>query len=142
MKTITLIIIILIMLSALASASAGYLYTINVSGGNQSLYNFTGTDVRNFDCDTVAPAKNTTYFDNIVAYYPFDCSGNGFSGQNNGTIYGASMYVIGKYGKAVYLFDNTGYVNVGHGLSLNISTITVEAWVKPVELPWFDYNIA
>jgi len=68
----------------------------------------------------------------------YDYSGYG----NNGTIHGAFEYVIGKYGKAVFLHNNTGYVNVGNGSSLNISTITVELWVKPAELPWFDYNIA
>ena len=108
-------------------------YIINVSGGNQSLYNFTGTDVRNFDCDTVAPAKNTTYFDNIVAYYPFDCSGNGFSGQNNGTIYGA-VYVAGKYGNALSFDGVNDYVDVGDVNAVEgIGAITIEAWVYPTQ---------
>jgi len=106
-------------------------YTINVSGGNQSLFDFTGTDVRNFDCDTVAPAKNTTYFDNIVAYYPFDCSGNGFSGQNNGTIYGA-VYVAGKYGNALSFDGGDDYVDCGN---LGIGGVnTKEFWFKPNNL--------
>ena len=80
--------------------------------------------------------KDFTFGENGSLVY--DHSGHG----NNGTIYGAFGYTIGKYGKAVHLYDHTGYVNVGNGSSLNISTITVELWVKPAELPWFDYNIA
>lgn len=105
-------------------------YIINVSGGNQTLFNFTGTNVRNYDCNTVAPAKNATYFDNLVMYHSYDCSANDFTAQNNGTIYGA-VYTAGKYGSALS-FDGTGdYVDVGNspGLDFTTENFTITAWI-------------
>lgn len=56
-----------------------------------------------------------------------DSSGNG----NDGTLYGDTSWVDGKFGKAIY-FDGSGndYVRVADDDSLKPDKITIEAWVK------------
>ncbi len=73
----------------------------------------------------------------LVAAYGFnegtgstvtDKTGNG----NNGSIFQATWYTTGKYGKALAFDGSNDYVSVPDSNSLDLSTaLTLEAWVRP-----------
>lgn len=80
---------------------------------------------------------NNTGGSGLVAAYGFnegtgstvtDKTGNG----NNGSIFQATWYTTGKYGKALAFDGSNDYVSVPDSNSLDLSTgLTLEAWVRP-----------
>lgn len=71
----------------------------------------------------------------LVLYFSFD-EGSGNTTQdksgnkNNGAINGAKWTDDGKVGKALS-FEGTGTVTVTDNNTLNVTSLTVEAWIKP-----------
>ena len=70
----------------------------------------------------------------LAAYYPFngnalDASGNG----NNGTAYNlvSTNGHSNASGSALYFNGQNGYAAVPNSPSLNVSNITLSAWLKP-----------
>lgn len=60
-----------------------------------------------------------------------DSSGNGNNGAACPNSTGPTGDAVGKYGNAGSFDGSDDYVNLGTGSSLNASTVTVAAWVKP-----------
>jgi len=79
--------------------------------------------------------NNPGWTNNLVGYWPFDndnvldISGN----NNHGINYGA-LFVSGKINKALS-FDGSDYVLVNDSSSLEITLVTLEAWVKSPNSP-------
>jgi len=71
-------------------------------------------------------------FNELTGQTAYDYSSYG----NNGSIHGASK-VYGNLGPALSFDGEDDYVEVMHSASLNISSITVMAWVKLVEFPGY-----
>lgn len=70
-----------------------------------------------------------------VAYWKFEDNVKDETGANDGTVVGNSVYTQGKVGNAILLNGIDGYVNVGNGVSLQMTdVITISAWVKPDSL--------
>lgn len=74
-----------------------------------------------------------------VALWHFD-EGSGTTlhdetGVNDGTIYGNPTWVDGKFGKALQLDGVDDYIRVPDDPSIEVSSITVEAWVKRLGSP-------
>ena len=66
------------------------------------------------------------HFDEGCGTTAYDGSGRG----NNGTLVNGPAWVEGKYGRALQFDGVDDYVDCGSGTSLDVNTITVEAWVK------------
>jgi hypothetical protein len=82
--------------------------------------------------------------DGLVAWWRFDegagsaasdCSGNG----NDGAIYGAS-WVDGKIGKALSFDGNDDYVEAPDSDSLDVTNLTIVAWIAPRSYPPSRYH--
>jgi fibronectin type 3 domain-containing protein len=74
----------------------------------------------------------------LVAAYSFD-QGNGTSvtdsaGTNNGTVDGATWTTAGKYGSALSFDGVNDWVTVADAASLDVTRLTLEAWVRPTAL--------
>ncbi len=80
---------------------------------------------------------------NPVAYWTFD-EGTGqtaydYTGSNNGTLGASASPALddpqwsssGRVGGALSFDGVNDYVNAGNGASLNVTTFTAEAWIKP-----------
>lgn len=79
---------------------------------------------------------NTAGSGGLVAAYSFnegsgstvaDQSGNG----NSGSIFQATWYTAGKFGKALSFDGSNDYVSVPDSNSLDVNRLTMEAWVRP-----------
>ena len=70
----------------------------------------------------------------LVAYFPFNGNANDASGNgNNGIIHGAAL-TTDRFGNAnsAYSFDGiSNYIEVLDNTSLNVSNITISAWINP-----------
>jgi len=65
----------------------------------------------------------------LVAYYSFDGNANDFSGQYNGTVYGATL-TTGYKGQAYY-FDGNDYIQNALNINPNVlPKLTMGAWVR------------
>ena len=68
---------------------------------------------------------------NLVGLWHFD--GNALDSSvnsNDGDVHGAT-YIDGKFGKALNFDGVDDYVDCGNDSSLDLSTLTIEAWIKP-----------
>lgn len=70
----------------------------------------------------------------IVGFWRFEDDAKDFAGDNDGTIFGNSIFIEGRnnIGKALSFDGVVDYVDCGDDTSLDITDeITVSAWVKP-----------
>ncbi len=136
---------------------------LNLSGG--TAYTFTinainalGTGIPSDPSAASTPTgsalplyEDTTLADSPAGFWPLgETSGNAatdLTGNANGQ-YGNS-YVQGDTGPILSVpnkatnFGGTGaYVRLNHGASLEPTSVTVEAWIKPASIPVFDTLVA
>ena len=71
------------------------------------------------------------YTDGLVASYNFQADFTDYTGVNNGTAFGTPLAAQagGIVGNCM-LNNSTSYVDCGNDTSLNITTLTVSAWIK------------
>jgi hypothetical protein len=67
--------------------------------------------------------------DGLIAEYHFDGNGKDSSGnENNGLVNGAT-YIDGKFGQALSFDGENDFVRVPDSITLNATSITIEAWI-------------
>lgn len=111
--------------------------TQSVSNGSHSLTAVARDAAGNVTTSSaVTVTVNNTGGSGLVASYGFnegsgstvsDQSGNG----NHGSIFQATWYTAGKFGKALAFDGTNDYVNVPDSNSLDLNRFTLEAWVRP-----------
>jgi hypothetical protein len=70
----------------------------------------------------------------LVACYEFENTTNDASGNNLNAVSSNIAYVAGKKGKAMS-FGATSAAEVADSTKLDVSALTIEAWIKPTNLP-------
>ena len=70
----------------------------------------------------------------LVACYEFENNTNDASGNNLNATSSSITYVSGKKGKAMS-FGATSSAEVSDSTTLDVSELTIEAWIKPTNLP-------
>ena len=82
--------------------------------------------------------------DGLVAYYPFNGNANDESGsENNGVVHRATL-TEGRFEdiESADSFDGVdGYINGTHSSSLNLTTVTLSAWVNTQSLTGSNGNM-
>ncbi len=76
-------------------------------------------------------ARNIDLSEGLVAYYPFDGSGNDVSGNcNHGTLQGGVTFAPGRNGMAAQFDGVNDYVSVANNSGLDLTnTFTLSAWI-------------
>ncbi len=123
-----------------------YSSTSNTIRGNNITNNYRGTYLDSSSSNTISGNNITNDIRyGMVAYWNFnegsggtahDVSGNG----NDGTIHGAT-WVKGVSGDALSFDGNKEYVDCGSDAILNVSYLTITAWVKIDQSPSTHYAI-
>jgi CSLREA domain-containing protein len=76
----------------------------------------------------------------MVSWYSAEGNANDISGPNNGTFNGTPAYATGKVGQA-FSFDGTqaNYVSVPANSNLQLTQLTVDAWIYPTTTTGVQY---
>ncbi len=75
--------------------------------------------------------------DGLISYYPFTEDASDAMGDNNGTVYNATLEPGARCGDNAYFFNGgDAYIDCGNDRSLNynFSSFTIAAWVRPNEI--------
>jgi RHS repeat-associated protein len=138
---------------AITNLSGGTAYTFTVNATNAL-----GTGIASDPSSASTPTgsalplyEDTALADSPAGFWPLgETSGNSatdLTGNANGQYF--NSYVLGDTGpiltvpnKATNFAGTSAYARLNHGASLEPTSVTVEAWIKPASIPVFDTLVA
>ncbi len=88
----------------------------------------------NSESPTVFASVCTAAPPGMVAWWPGEGNADDIRGENNGTLQGSPTFPAGEVGQAFGLNGSNQYVSIPDSPSLQLTNLTIDAWVNPTDL--------